>query len=98
MTVNKPIGAKDLPEDWKWLHLEDLCSRVSVGHVGETNSHFCGEEGVPFLRSQNIRPGNVVLEDVKYVTKEFHQKSKKANSSMVTLRLLGWGKTVETAL
>ncbi|EPO5779998.1 restriction endonuclease subunit S [Vibrio harveyi] len=78
MNVNKPIGAKDLPEDWKWLHLEDLCSRVSVGHVGETNSHFCGEEGVPFLRSQNIRPGNVVLEDVKYVTKEFHQKSKKS--------------------
>ncbi|TWD38685.1 type I restriction enzyme S subunit [Vibrio crassostreae] len=78
MTVNKPIGAKDLPEDWKWLHLEDLCSRVSVGHVGETNSHFCGEEGVPFLRSQNIRPGNVVLEDVKYVTNEFHQKSKKS--------------------
>lgn len=78
MSVNKPIGAKDLPEDWKWLYLEDLCSRVSVGHVGETNSHFCGEEGVPFLRSQNIRPGNVVLADVKYVTKEFHQKSKKS--------------------
>ncbi|WP_244186409.1 restriction endonuclease subunit S [Pseudoalteromonas tetraodonis] len=68
----------NIPNGWYWAPLSDLCKKVSVGHVGETSSVFCGPEGVTFLRSQNVRPGRLDLNDVKYVTKAFHEKSKKS--------------------
>lgn len=71
-------GMPNIPNDWYWAPLSDLCKKVSVGHVGETSSVFCGPEGVTFLRSQNVRPGRLDLNDVKYVTKAFHEKSKKS--------------------
>lgn len=71
-------GMPNIPNGWYWAPLSDLCKKVSVGHVGETSSVFCGPEGVTFLRSQNVRPGRLDLNDVKYVTKAFHEKSKKS--------------------
>jgi type I restriction enzyme S subunit len=68
----------ELPANWKLQPLESLCERVSVGHVGETSSFFTERNGVPFIRSQNVRPGKVELEDIKYITCEFHQQSKKS--------------------
>jgi type I restriction enzyme S subunit len=35
-------------------------------------------DGIPFLRSQNIAPFHIDLNDVKYITSEFHQKLKKS--------------------
>lgn len=67
-----------LPEGWRWQSLETICERVSVGHVGETNSVFTDKGGIPFIRSQNVRPGFLNLEDVKYVTEAFHTKSRKS--------------------
>jgi len=79
MSVDKPFGMPDLPDDWHWDYFEKLCKRVSVGHVGETSSYFTTkEQGIPFIRSQNVRPGKLVLDDIKYVTHGFHDKSKKS--------------------
>lgn len=65
---------------WKTSSLKDLCSRVSVGHVGETSKYYTTleEGGIPFLRSQNVRPGRVSLEGLNYITTEFHEKLKKS--------------------
>jgi type I restriction enzyme S subunit len=35
-------------------------------------------EGIPFLRSLNIHPFKLAIDDVKYVTKEFHTKLRKS--------------------
>lgn len=78
MSSDTPFGMPELPSDWTWKALSELSKRVSVGHVGETSSVFCEKEGVIFLRSQNVRPGKIDLHDVKFVTKEFHEKSKKS--------------------
>ncbi|MCW7553863.1 restriction endonuclease subunit S [Endozoicomonas gorgoniicola] len=71
-------GMPVLPENWEWKALDSLCDRVSVGHVGETSSVFCGPEGIPFLRSQNVRPGVLEVDDIRFVPHEFHKKSKKS--------------------
>ena len=71
-------GMPSLPDNWSWQVLETLCERVSVGHVGETSSVFCGPEGIPFLRSQNVRPGCLEIDDIRFVTSEFHEKSRKS--------------------
>ncbi len=59
--------------------LGELCERVSVGHVGPTSEFYCDSSvGIPFLRSQNVRSGNLDWKGVQYITKAFHKKLKKS--------------------
>lgn len=68
-----------LPLDWQWVQFSDICERVSVGHVGPTIEQFRDRtEGILFLRSQNVRPGRLVLETAAAIAPEFHQKLKKS--------------------
>lgn len=64
---------------WQELPLGDLVADITVGHVGPMASEY-RDSGVPFLRSQNVKAGRIDLEDVKYVSPEFHGKLK--NSSL----------------
>jgi type I restriction enzyme, S subunit len=57
--------------------LEELCSRVTVGYVGST-SEFYADDGIPFLRTQNVRPIQINRAAMQYVTQEFHKKNKKS--------------------
>ena len=68
-----------LPEDWVWASASEVCERVSVGHVGPTSEHFTdADSGVPFVRSQNVRPGRLTLDSAKYITPEFHGRLRKS--------------------
>ena len=40
---------------WPTVKLEEVCEHVTVGHVGPMVEEYL-ESGVPFLRSQNVRP------------------------------------------
>ena len=60
------------------VQLGKICSRVSVGHVGETTKHYVEEGGVPFLRSQNVRPTGIELDGAKRITHDFHMSLKKS--------------------
>lgn len=64
---------------WAEKRLGDLCSRVSVGHVGPTSRYYCDAGiGIPFLRSQNVRPGRIDFDGLQYITPEFHRKLRKS--------------------
>ena len=64
---------------WVERKLEEISECVSVGHVGETSSFYCDEnDGIPFVRSQNVRPRRLELDGVRYITKKFHAKLKKS--------------------
>lgn len=68
-----------LPSHWKWVRFDNFCKRVSVGHVGPTEKFFTERDrGVPLIRSQNVRPGNLEIDNVAYITNEFHAKLKKS--------------------
>lgn len=58
------------------VKLETLCSRITVGHVGSMANEYV-DDGVPFLRSQNVLPFRLSLDDVKFITPAFHSKLKK---------------------
>jgi type I restriction enzyme, S subunit len=69
----------DLPLDWQWVRFADLCERVSVGHVGPTTKHFVETgTGVRLIRSQNVRPGKLVLDDIIEISTDFHAKLRKS--------------------
>ena len=66
-------------EGWVEKRLGDICQRVSVGHVGLTTQHYCDEsQGIPFVRSQNVRPGHLDLQGVRHITRAFHNQLKKS--------------------
>ena len=51
------------PRGWPTVRFEQLCERVTVGIVVQPASYYVSE-GVPALRSLNIRPGKIVLDDL----------------------------------
>lgn len=64
---------------WVDKKLGDICERVSVGHVGPTSQYYCDpSDGIPFLRSQNVRSGKLDWDGVQYITKEFHIRLRKS--------------------
>lgn len=67
--------------DKRWVEkkLGEICERVSVGHVGPTSEFYCdADEGIQFLRSQNVRRGYLDWDGLQHVTKEFHKKLRKS--------------------
>ncbi len=65
------------PEGWRKVRLEDVCDKITVGHVGPMANEYV-DDGIPFLRSQNIKPFKITLEDTKWISPEFHHKIKKS--------------------
>lgn len=58
--------------------LGKICERITVGHVGKTSPYY-RNSGIPFLRTQNVGEGNLLLSELKYVTNEFHKKLTKSS-------------------
>lgn len=62
---------------WQHHHLADLCSTITVGHVGSMASEYTAQ-GIPFLRSKNVRPGRLDFSDLAFIGESFHQRLKKS--------------------
>jgi type I restriction enzyme, S subunit len=63
--------------DWPEVILEDVCSKITVGHVSRMADQYL-DDGIPFLRSQNIKPFGLDLSDVKFISASFHHKLRKS--------------------
>lgn len=73
------LKQKAVPDGWRLATVGELSERVSVGYVSSTRAFFSApEEGVPLIRSQNIRPGRLVLGDTAWVTRAFHDANPKS--------------------
>ncbi len=78
----------DLPESWFWGTFEQISERVTVGHVGSMKNEYV-EQGIPFLRSQNVRENRYDPKGLKYVSESFHEKLQKSSlepGDLVTVR------------
>lgn len=64
------LGGADL-SGWNQTHFGEICREITVGHVGKMIDQY-REEGIPFLRSQNVRPLKFSSKNILYVSKEFH--------------------------
>ena len=62
---------------WVEKKLEDICKEITVGHVGSMASKY-KDSGIPFLRSQNILPFRIKLDNVVFIDNEFHSTLKKS--------------------
>lgn len=64
-------------EGWIERRLSDVCPEITVGHVGSMANEYKAS-GIPFLRSQNIRPFEVSFENLVYIDETFHKALKKS--------------------
>jgi type I restriction enzyme S subunit len=60
----------ELPEGWCWATVAQ-CVKI-IDYRGRTPPY--SEEGIPHLRSSNIRDGQVIWRDLRYVTEETYQR------------------------
>ena len=63
---------------WNQVKLEDICTKITVGHVGSMADSYV-ESGIPFLRSLNIKPFRLDFDNLKYIDEIFHTKLKKSS-------------------
>lgn len=66
-----------MSSEWPLKELELIADEVTVGYVGPMASEYV-EDGVPFLRSLNVEPFRININEIKYVTPEFHRQIKKS--------------------
>jgi type I restriction enzyme S subunit len=62
---------------WVDQQLGSLCREITVGHVGTMKTEY-KENGIPFLRSQNIRPFEVSMDNTMFINEAFHRALKKS--------------------
>ncbi|WP_024906005.1 restriction endonuclease subunit S [Robbsia andropogonis] len=58
------------------VHLEDV-AQLTVGHVGSMVDEYV-DAGIPFLRSLNILPHRIDVQETKFITRAFHEKLRKS--------------------
>ncbi|MFF6809082.1 restriction endonuclease subunit S [Streptomyces sp. NPDC012403] len=85
-----------MPE-WERRRLGDLCTRITVGHVGSMASRYT-ENGIPFLRSLNIKRGRLDLSTLKYIDEVFHAELAKSQLKPGDLAIVRTGEPGTAAL
>jgi len=60
-----------------YVKLGDVVDEITVGWVGTMSNEYV-DEGIPFLRSLNVKPYEISFKNMKFISKEFHEKIKKS--------------------
>ena len=73
-----PIGEDDksfvLPNGWSLVRLGNLTSKMGSGSTPRGGKSAYVDNGIPFLRSQNVWNDGLDLSDIAYITAETHAK------------------------
>ncbi len=95
-TKQTPIGK--LPESWEVSKLSEV-ARVNVGYVGSISQFYTdSEKGVPLLSTTNVTEKGLRLDELKFVTPEFHERNKKSQVSPGTVLVARHGLSGTAAL
>jgi type I restriction enzyme S subunit len=61
-----------IPEEWEAARLGDRTTKVGSGITPTGGSRIYKQEGRPFLRSQNVGWGNLLLDDIAFIDDDTH--------------------------
>lgn len=64
----------EIPKHWKVVRLKHILSKANGGVTPKGGATSYVDEGVPLIRSQNIRFDKLDLSDVVFITKDTHDK------------------------
>jgi type I restriction enzyme, S subunit len=66
--------SKKLPISWEFIKIGRMEKFVGSGITPKGGKSVYQDEGIPFIRSQNVYPNGLHLENIAYVSKELHNK------------------------
>lgn len=72
--INEDEIPINLPNGWTVVRLGELTSKLGSGSTPRGGKNAYTSEGIPFLRSQNVRNEGIKLDDIAYISEEIHQK------------------------
>jgi len=62
----------EIPENWVWCRLGEICSKIGSGSTPKGSNY--SKSGFPFFRSQNIYNDGLVYDDIKFVSNEVQKQ------------------------
>jgi type I restriction enzyme S subunit len=62
-----------IPEDWEVFKFTDVTTLITCG-IAATPEYVSETQGYPFLSSTNVKNGQIIWKNFKYITKELHQQ------------------------
>lgn len=71
-------GLPELPEGWVWTNFDHVTARITKGSSPNWQGFDYCQEGIPFVRSQNVGWGVTDLSDIAYLPPGFNDVEKKS--------------------
>jgi type I restriction enzyme S subunit len=66
-----------LPETWMWATIDQLATFIGSGTTPKGGKKVYAKEGIYFIRSQNVHPNGIHLENIAYITPQMHDQMKR---------------------
>ena len=81
----------ELPEGWVWTRIGEVESFIGSGITPRGGRNVYVSSGIPFIRSQNVYPNGLHLNDIVYITPEMNVKMQRTavHSGDVLLNITG---------
>lgn len=64
----------EVPEGWKWCRIQSLTCKIGAGSTPTGGNCVYSEDGIKFIRSQNVYDDGLLLEDIAHISKEINNK------------------------
>lgn len=93
----KSDDGTDFPA-WEEKKLGECVKKVCVGFVGVCEQFYTDKSGIPMYRTGNLKNGKVNKLDLKYVTKEFHEKNIKSQLQKYDILIARHGENGQASL
>ncbi|MGO9782893.1 MAG: restriction endonuclease subunit S [Streptosporangiaceae bacterium] len=73
---NSALGL--IPRDWRVVRCSELCKEIVVGIVVKPAQYYIAE-GIPILRSANVREDGIDMSDLKFMSRQNHKALSKSS-------------------
>lgn len=73
-TKFKKTEIGEIPDEWDVLALNDVLNFVGSGITPKGGSAVYQSEGIPFIRSQNVYPDGLRIDDIAFISDAIHEK------------------------
>jgi type I restriction enzyme S subunit len=70
----------ELPETWMWAPIRELETFIGSGITPRGGRTVYVQEGIPFIRSQNVHADGLRLEQIAHVTPKMHDEMKRTKT------------------
>lgn len=64
----------ELPMGWKWMRLGNLTQKIGAGSTPKGGRNIYIEDGIKFIRSQNVYNDGLRTKDIAYISEEINNK------------------------